>query len=876
MRKAISLLLILFSSLSFASFNFPEINLQQMSENEKNQLLEILKKNRGGEEVKNLQETYVELTEKCQKRPSLLCYQLESDLDHNLPNEFSHSHKKLLNNQNLENVEIVQGEFQQDLLAFNRKCKNHIVPYEKLYCKNLSKRILNNDQLLSQSYLMLEASIDNCEEPVSDLTEKITCSEKDKKSKDEKCSNEIGCVIASSISSTVILPLEALGIVASDCLNSQNSCLVNFFSSVAKSLTILVTSIWDLLEMSVDWSREKISQFWNNVVEVEDKTSDAQLMIAQMNENEIKEVKQSPTEWIKKNTNLLWQGIQNWMRTDLFCEKWEGIPRASQCLVPMKDFSCLSCKTRINSSCSVLGYAAGEIVPFFITGGVANVAERFSQFLKSTSSYQKMLEASENLKEVRAVKLLLTPGKFALNTSKNLFENLSQRFNKIKNSASYIKSKKALELAAKYSGIQFIGKLNNRAYELGHRSVDDIAKNLKRDSSGIDKLHSFERIEGYREDVDNIYRRGKKLREVEIEIEKLVQLSNPSSIEKTRLAELKKKVIKLNKDLNELNDQIITKLNDEYKSMGLATKLERGSDGSLSMILDLDHAPSNQKALEFYRRIKKKFNLKQVSLNLSQLGKDGAGASFSEEFGRIDVGPRQGYLLLEDALSISGKHEARHSMFSHMRAKGVDSIYHTKFYGSSDGRFLVGDSYKRFMSAEEIYNTSTEMQDFAKLLAKDPKANLIQIRDRAKALSEISTSTDRMIDYLLEGLAKNSFQIKLIPKVSSVSVKSSTNILISIRDKFGRKADIPILSPDLVNKFQVSTKYEQTKMIRSYLEQLQKVSRAQHGQVLKIQSLTVMLERQPENVQILKQLQEELWITSKNVREHYKRSILNK
>src|SRR5690606_5334281 len=116
------------------------------------------------------------------------------------------------------------------------------------------------------------------------------------------------------------------------------------------------------------------------------------------------------------------------------------------------------------------------------------------------------------------------------------------------------------------------------------------------------------------------------------------------------------------------------------------------------------------------------------TFDLLQNTKNGS-AGFSQSIEkRIDLGIRGvRNIVLDDLITMVGKHEFHHAAFANMRAKGVASIYHPSYIATGEAAIsTVPNHYNRYMSAEELYNwannsfwASSRLKDISKYSPDD-------------------------------------------------------------------------------------------------------------------------------------------------------------
>src|SRR5690606_8655747 len=105
---------------------------------------------------------------------------------------------------------------------------------------------------------------------------------------------------------------------------------------------------------------------------------------------------------MKKIWEAFVASLKEWMKNDIFCQKWSGVPHFSNCLAPTEDFDCLSCKTLVNGVCALSGAVLAEVVPSFFTGGLTTAAKygaqgasKIAKLFKVTAKTQKALKSSK-------------------------------------------------------------------------------------------------------------------------------------------------------------------------------------------------------------------------------------------------------------------------------------------------------------------------------------------------------------------------------------------------------------------------------------------------------------------------------------------------
>ena len=183
------------------------------------------------------------------------------------------------------------------------------------------------------------------------------------------CGKEVACSIAST------LTLSGLWGAGADsenreCLSSENDCLTQLLTSLASFLVSSIKGVWSLLKMGGNWVAEKGRQFWGWVSGAEDETSENQELLQNLTDEDVEDIKEDSKGWMARMLSGITSMLGEWLRTDVFCEEWEGTPHVSECRKPLQAWGCLGCGTMISALCSLGGVATGLIVETFLTGGV--------------------------------------------------------------------------------------------------------------------------------------------------------------------------------------------------------------------------------------------------------------------------------------------------------------------------------------------------------------------------------------------------------------------------------------------------------------------------------------------------------------------------
>lgn len=186
-------------------------------------------------------------------------------------------------------------------------------------------------------------------------------------------------------------------------------CVGAALRGVWDNLAISAQAIWKLLGMVKDgavWVGKKaydstIGSLVDFFSDAEEITSDQMLVASSMEPSVWKEFKKHPIKVAKELAQGFFKVLTAGIKSHYGCEKWSGIPFASKCITPMGDWECASCKQQINSICGVLGFAGGELLVAYLTGGATVAAKKMVQYgYKTTTAI-----ANRVLKPLRAYRL---------------------------------------------------------------------------------------------------------------------------------------------------------------------------------------------------------------------------------------------------------------------------------------------------------------------------------------------------------------------------------------------------------------------------------------------------------------------------------------
>lgn len=361
---------------------------------------------------------------------------------------------------------------------------------------------------------------------VDDVVAEVSCSPQRKKEIWNKCGSDALCVLVASSVST-LGPLGNKLIPSSlknkGCKAGQDSCMTQLAAGFVKAVFGLFEGLWDLLKGAGKLIKKGITNAWNWVWGAEDKSSTSQLAAAKASENEgvFKMLMNDFGGTMSKIWTALVASIKEWLSSSVFCQEWSGTPQFSKCLRPAQGLDCTECKAMITGICSLSGTIIAEIIPAFLTGGIATAAKygaegasklvKLFKVSKATTKAIKASKISKLLKPVTKISKAIKTSKvvsvvddalkIALTTLKNVMLKPIVKSAKVsieamkaagKSAKVYIMmgptgpmitfGMKAIKGAGKVIILPFENAMTAKAFELGEKSM---AKLLSSKSSKV-------------------------------------------------------------------------------------------------------------------------------------------------------------------------------------------------------------------------------------------------------------------------------------------------------------------------------------------------------------------------------------------------------
>lgn len=210
---------------------------------------------------------------------------------------------------------------------------------------------------------------------LDDVSANLACTEEDAEYVQDSCGKQMACNMGRSIVTIVdqVAPdfitnrvQRSIGSLlsaeeSSSCMDKdQPDCLSEIYRAFISSLVGTFNSLRDI-------GRAIGGAFSNMRAYLFEKSDDLHTA-ADTTQEEATRFMDSPGQYIVEKLTGFKNGIDNWIKTQVFCQKWEGEPHSedSTCVEPLAAYSCLDCDDGINAFCAGAG--------FFISEGLLTVA----------------------------------------------------------------------------------------------------------------------------------------------------------------------------------------------------------------------------------------------------------------------------------------------------------------------------------------------------------------------------------------------------------------------------------------------------------------------------------------------------------------------
>jgi hypothetical protein len=185
------------------------------------------------------------------------------------------------------------------------------------------------------------------------------------------CLSQMSCTALGSLPMGMSTMIKAAGHVFDSetmktCGSQGENCLTSILRGIFDSLWSTASLAWD----GAKWAGNKLGEWVGIFEKSEAKTSEAAMAAQQAGPGFIEQFKKDKWGTIKKMAENLFDSLKHSAMNHYGCEKWSGVPFASECLQPMSNWDCASCGQKTQIFCGIAGYAAGEIATSLLTGGL--------------------------------------------------------------------------------------------------------------------------------------------------------------------------------------------------------------------------------------------------------------------------------------------------------------------------------------------------------------------------------------------------------------------------------------------------------------------------------------------------------------------------
>ncbi|MBA2406236.1 MAG: hypothetical protein H0V66_15780, partial [Bdellovibrionales bacterium] len=180
----------------------------------------------------------------------------------------------------------------------------------------------------------------------------VSCTPQKKAAIDKQCPADMNCAMMSTAMGVggylaeLIVPANWK---PTGCNLGDDSCITQLATGFLKAAFTFFESAWGILKFVGKKTGEALTDFWDWVTDAEDHSSTSQLALAKASEDPgvFDMLMNDFTGTMKKIWQALVASLKEWMKADIFCQQWSGVPHLSTCLKPTDNFDCLPCKTMV-------------------------------------------------------------------------------------------------------------------------------------------------------------------------------------------------------------------------------------------------------------------------------------------------------------------------------------------------------------------------------------------------------------------------------------------------------------------------------------------------------------------------------------------------
>ena len=260
-----------------------------------------------------------------------------------------------------------------------------------------------------------DSSIEIAEILGGDLTNaasEMECTAEDIKEVAKVCHYDVMCNLARSVATAV--DTVAPRFIASRVRDGISNTLENVPGSgqcmgedesdcLTEVVTSFITNIVGTYNTLKDVASLAVKSIWG-LKDYLFKKSDDLHTAANSTTSAISKFIDSPWDYIKDKFMSMKSAVDTWVKKEVFCQKWEGVPHVSQCLEPLKEYDCLNCNDGMNAFCAGAGIFASEAAIAITTAGTltaANIAMKAGLRLGVTATTKAAARISAKVPALR-------------------------------------------------------------------------------------------------------------------------------------------------------------------------------------------------------------------------------------------------------------------------------------------------------------------------------------------------------------------------------------------------------------------------------------------------------------------------------------------
>ena len=216
---------------------------------------------------------------------------------------------------------------------------------------------------------------------VQKVADGLTCNESEKKDFEKDCGKAWECnklraikdgasllprVVRNPIQKYVRNTVKAKSYDSECIADGKSNCVKDFVYAFAANLWSSASSVWSLVSSGAK-SLFSVSSWF-------DSEADKLHAKAIQSKKDVEDFWDNPGKWFSNLIDNIKKGVDDWVRTSVFCAKWEGKPQFSKCLQPLENYDCIDCDDKINATCVAIGAISSEVGVAFLTAGVGTAA----------------------------------------------------------------------------------------------------------------------------------------------------------------------------------------------------------------------------------------------------------------------------------------------------------------------------------------------------------------------------------------------------------------------------------------------------------------------------------------------------------------------